>query len=627
MWQLVAASKVAAQPAPQPAPAPTAGAAGVAPEPMPVAFGADEVRFDARSRELEVAGHVHVDEPPFYLTSDGLTLRRVAVGVVLDGDGTVAFCPCLGTPLAVRFRGATVAPPHDLVLKGPVLEVFGVPVAWAPAFWLRSAARFGVLAPEVAWRGTDGLFLGEGVHVPWRNGDATRGLDLRAGAYAQGGAAVQVAMRTTQSMTHIQWDWLHTSGVGIDAHGATAIANGDRGDSVAWSVDALRGRRAVVATTDLDAAARPFDRADAQASWRADGWTFASGVRAVSLRGADMLEATTAGPVAAVHRADALAHAGTYDATIEGGAVSTAGPGAAGTTSFARAEGGAWLGTRLGAADGAVTLRALGDVTDDGTRSGVDGGAQARLVLGLPLARAFASEEANDPWVHRTEPRLQVGALAVHQSDVLAVPAGRGLVAPAGESWVASAGWSNAVGRWGTRASAEADVDCGAVGNLHSASPALRARAVANLPWLGLGADFARVLPPAAGTPGGGGALLARARLGPERGPSLAAHVAERDGVDPILARALVDAPLEPASGFLVTSGWTGGGRLAVPLGSRVTTRAGADFDLEARELVAALGAIELHDPCGCVVVRASAAHRIGRSGVDAWLTVDVAPH
>ncbi len=588
---------------------------------MPVAFGADEVRFDARSRELEVAGHVHVDEPPFYLTSAGLTLRRVPVGVVLDGDGTVAFCPCLGTPLAVRFRGATVAPPHDLVLKSPVLEVFGMPVAWAPAFWLRSAGRFGVLPPEVAWRGADGLFLGDGVHLPWRNGDSTRGLDLRAGAYVQGGAAVQAALRTTESLTRVQWDWLHANGIGVDVRGATGIANGDRTDSVAWSVDALRGARAVVATTDVDAAARPFDRGEAQASWHADGWTFASGVRAVALRGAEALDAASGGPVVAVRRADAIAHAGAYDATLEAGALSTSGLGA---TTFARAEGGGWLGTRLGAGDGAITMRALGDVADDGTRSGVDGGAQARLALGLPLARAFASGDANDPWVHRTEPRLQVGAIAVHESNVLVAPAGRGMVALAGQSWVASAGWANAVGRWGTRASAEVDVDGGAVGDLRSASPALRARAATNLPWLGLRADFARVLAPAADA---GGALLARARLGPERGLALAAHVAQRDRVDPMLARALVDAPLEPASGFLVAPGWTGGGRVAVPLGTRITTRAGADFDLDARRLVAALGAIELHDPCGCVVLRASAAHRIGRSGVDAWLTVDVAPH
>jgi hypothetical protein len=121
-----------------------------------------------------------------------------------------------------------------------------------------------------------------------------------------------------------------------------------------------------------------------------------------------------------------------------------------------------------------------------------------------------------------------------------------------------------------------------------------------------------------------GGALVARARLGPAAGLNLTAHVAERDGVDPLLARALVEVPLEPASGFLSTTGWTGGARVAVPLGSRVTTRGGADMDLTSGELVAAIGSLELHDPCNCVVLRATAAHRIGRDGVDAWLSVDL---
>jgi hypothetical protein len=55
-----------------------------------------------------------------------------------------------------------------------------------------------------------------------------------------------------------------------------------------------------------------------------------------------------------------------------------------------------------------------------------------------------------------------------------------------------------------------------------------------------------------------------------------------------------------------------------------VTLRGGADVDFDARALVAALGALEVHDPCGCVVVRTSASHRIGRAGVDIWLTVDL---
>jgi hypothetical protein len=105
---------------------------------------------------------------------------------------------------------------------------------------------------------------------------------------------------------------------------------------------------------------------------------------------------------------------------------------------------------------------------------------------------------------------------------------------------------------------------------------------------------------------------------------NITAHVAERDAIDPVVARALVEAPLEPASGFLSSTGWTGGARVGLPIGSRVTARGGGDVDFDRRELVAAVASLELHDPCNCVVVRATAAHRIGRDGVDAWLSVDL---
>jgi len=195
------------------------------------------------------------------------------------------------------------------------------------------------------------------------------------------------------------------------------------------------------------------------------------------------------------------------------------------------------------------------------------------------------------------------------------------MTTPSGGAWVAAGGWSNALGRWGSRSAAEVDLMAGVVGDDRRALPALRAQAVATGPWLMMRADFARVL---ARSSDAGGALVARARIGPAAGLHLGAHVAERDGIDPLVARALVGAPLEPASGFLAAPGWTGGGRLGVPLGGRVTVRAGADVDLDARALVAAVGSFELHDRCSCVVLRANAAHRIGREGVDVWLSIDL---
>jgi hypothetical protein len=598
----------------------------VDPTSLPVAFSADELRLDTRSQALDATGNVRVDEPPFHLNSDYLQLRRVPIGVELDGEGKLVFCPCLGAPLAVRFTGATVAPPHDLILRNPVLEVFGLPVAWAPAFWLRSPGRVGLLPPDLAWRGADGFFAGGGVHVPWRQGDVSHGLDLRAGAYFDGGAAVDGTIRTTATETRVRWDDLRgSSGVAIAAHGATAIANGDRADSVAWDVDALRGARAVQATTDLDAAAKPFDRATAQAAWRPDGWVLGSQLRAVAVRGSTVLDDGVLAPVIAVRRAGALGNAGAYDATFEGGEVAGGGFGA---TSFARAEGGALVASRLGGVGTSLALRGLGDVADNGEREGVDGVAQVRATVNLPMAREYASADATDPWIHRTEPRLEAAVLAAHTDGVLVVPAGRGAPDAIGEeaAWIGAAGWSNTVGRIGSRAAMDVDVAGGAIGDSSGARPLLRARAAMGGPWLGIRADFARVLQVRSldATAQSGGAFIGSARIGPASGLHIAAHAAERDGVDPYVARALVDVPFAAASGFLSTPGWTGGADLGVPFGARITARGGADVDLGAGELVAALGSLELHDPCNCVVVRATAAHRIGRDGIDAWVSVDL---
>jgi hypothetical protein len=590
------------------------------PGPLPVDFGADEVGLDARSQALEARGHVHVDEPPFHLESEELTLKRVRFGVELDGQGRLSFCPCLGTPLAIRFDGATLSPPHDVVLRDPVLEVFGVPVAWAPVFWLRSPGRFGLLAPDLEWRGADGFFAGGGVHMPWQTGDLTRGIDLRAGGYVDGGVVVETTLRTVTTTTRIRWDrWRGDDGLTLDARGATAIAGEERIDSVSWEVGGLRGARAVKATTDVDAAARPFDRAEAQAAWLPAGFTFASGVRTVALRGGDLTDLGSGGPVVVARRADALGHAGAYDVGLEGGQVAGAGLEA---ISFARAEGGALLATRMGAAGASLALRGLGDVANNGSGGGYDGAGQARATISLPLSRGYASPDTGDPWVHTTEPRVEVAGGAVHASDILVLPVGRGAGAPSGGTWVFAAAWHNAVARWGSRAAAEVDLLGGVVGNAGGVFPAVRARAAAGGDWLGLRVDFARVA--VGSTFDAGGAFVAAARVGPGSGLHLAAHVAERDGIDPMVARALVDAPLEPASGFLAAPGWTGGARLAVPLGRRITTRGGADVDFDQRQLVAAVGSLELHDPCNCVVVRATASHRIGRGGVDAWLAVDL---
>jgi hypothetical protein len=36
------------------------------------------------------------------------------------------------------------------------------------------------------------------------------------------------------------------------------------------------------------------------------------------------------------------------------------------------------------------------------------------------------------------------------------------------------------------------------------------------------------------------------------------------------------------------------------------------------------VAAVEVHDPCNCLVARITGAHRIGRSGTDVWLSIDL---
>ena len=90
-------------------------------ETPPVDVRADDVVLDGTTRELELSGNVRVDAAPFHLSSERLRIWRSSRGVRVRGDGRLAFCPCLGNPLTIEFKGATVAPPGDLLLDRPRL--------------------------------------------------------------------------------------------------------------------------------------------------------------------------------------------------------------------------------------------------------------------------------------------------------------------------------------------------------------------------------------------------------------------------------------------------------------------------------------------------------------------------
>jgi len=606
-------------------------------ETPPVDVRADDVVLDGTTRELELSGNVRVDAAPFHLSSERLRIWRSSRGVRVRGDGRLAFCPCLGNPLTIEFKGATVAPPGDLLLDRPRLEIYHVPVLWLPVFWLRSPGNVGLLPAEIAYRGADGLFVGAGVHVPWVRGDTTNGLDLRGGAYLLGGFDAEARLRTDVSTTRLRVDDLRgQAGVSADARGAVVAA---AGPTVAWDVDALRGTRAVVATTELDAAARVFDRASAEVTWRDGGWTASTGARLSGVRGSSVADVGAAGPVVALRRGEALGTSGAYDVRLEGGAI-----GGLSTMSFARTGGGVLLAGSLGDFAVATSVRGVADAATIGrsqglapalgttASDGVDAAAVARAELSLPVGRAFESSDPGDPWLHKIEPRVAVSATASHGDSLFGLFPGAGSPTFSsggqGAAWVAEGGLGTSLGRWGAREGLELGADAGAVGNGHAEtpSPVVGWRAAASGVWASLGAEGAHVLAVSGGD-AGGLALAARGRLGLADGLHVSALVAGRDGVDPVVARALTDAPLEPSSGFLATPGWTGGARVGLPLGRSVMTQAGADVDLTTGQLLATRGSVAYRDRCGCFAVRALAAERVGRAGVDVWVTIDLAPN
>lgn len=619
---------------------------------------AEEVSFDARLRTLELAGNVRVDSPPFHLRSQRIKLTRTRYGIEIDGKGSLAFCPCLGTPLKVDFDEAIVAPPGDLILKNPTLRFYGVPILPLPYFWLRSDEKPGVLPPDLAYRGQDGFFAGGGVHLPWksraRDGTPERNaLDLRGGAYFFRGFVADARLRTATSTTKIRYDRLpggsgvtpgdasRDDGLLLDARGA--ITSNELG--VAWDADVLRGARGVASTTELDAVARRWDRLTVEGALRGGPFVVATAMRAVTRRGGGLTDVEAAGPITTVRASGAASGAITYDVTLEGGSLRLAGPAASFTgsnapspdaLSFARAEAGARGVTSLGALEASLAVRGAADVAARGRESGDDRAGSVRARLALPFARRFdrhPPDEANDPWIHVVEPFAEAAALHAKGDGLFGLSPARGASAVDGTAPLAHAGFATTLGRWGARDAFELGMSAGGAGGARAVAsgvrPLARGRASASLAWVGLATDVARVFGEADSARGAGRAsgtaVVARLRLGAREGLRLLANVAAREGIDPVLARALVDAPLEPASGFLTQTGTTGGAGLVVPWSRWLTTSIGADGDATHQELVAARAGIELRDRCGCLTLRTMGAHRLGREGVDVWVALDFA--
>lgn len=597
----------------------------------PLEVRASEVVVDARKQELELRGDTRIDAPPFYIRSDALQVRRTPEGLRVTGEGTLGFCPCLSTPLAVRFRDATVAPSTDVIVHSPRLLVFGLPVAAAPVFWLRSPARWGLLPPEFAVRAEDGPYFSLGGHAPL-DASGDRALDLRLGAYTAGGVRTDALLATASTSTRVTWDYLNVDGVAVDARGHAGGADRDGVLEAAWDVDALRGRRSVVSTTALRDVARPMDRATVELTVSDSqhlGATFA--MRAIGPRGADDLRHATVGPSLRLRLAQRSEHVAMRAEAEEQLYASEGGLPAAWTRGY--------VDGRYGSHAGPVALgvhgRATGVLTTEGSATEPFGLGFARAEAALPLERRFLSEPRathgarGGEWTHRVEPRVSARGLVSAGRMLWAVPvvAGAdGRVSPAtGSALVVDGSIGSLLGKRAARTGLEADVGAGAVVGQGGTAGATHGRIAGNFRGSVLGAEHAWV--GATEATGGGHALLARALVAGPRGWTVGAMVGGRVGdADPVAARALLDPLGETSAPFFSRQGWSAAAVTAVPLGPGVVGRGGADVDLTAAALLGVRAGVEYRDPCNCFVLRADLSERIGRPGMDFWLTVQIRP-
>jgi hypothetical protein len=582
---------------------------------------ADEVSFDVKKREIELRGHVRVDAAPFHLSSEELVVRRGPQGVEVEGKGQMSFCPCAHAPLTIGFDGARVAPPGDVFVDHPTLKVEDTTIFALPWFWLRSPARVGLLPPEIEYRGKESLLLGGGVHVPWDSSGAPREpwpkaehqpdrlLEVYGAGYVLGGARVRARVLTPQSDMVLTWDdFKGDQGVQVDARGAVS-----RDDAtVAWDVDALHGQRAVTATTELGAAAMPYDRARAETHLREGPLTFGIGAAADSRRGSLALGAY--GPRAFV-RASGAALALTGSLTADAGALSgsdvRALDGRLGDIAFAHAIADGGAATTLGPLGLSADARAdhLLFTDDHQDRDDIIRGRVA-----LPFGRAFGGD-GSDAFLHRIEPRLSAAAMSVDAGDTF-------VAAPVkGEAGVFDAGIATSLGRWAHKDGVDVE---GAFGHVLARGGPLdvaRWRASASMRYLGAVAEGGHAIANERAS-----ALSAGLRIGATDSLHAGVNVAGRSGIDPVAARLLAPRSEETYGGFVASEGWTTGARVSVPIVRPLVVAAYGDYDATSRVLLDVGGSVSLRDSCGCVALRLGVAHRVARDGVDAALTLALSP-
>lgn len=601
---------------------------------------AGSAEADLRLRELDLRDGVRVRLPPYYLRADRIHLSLGSWGVRVKGFGLLTFCPCEDPPIAVGFTGGWAGPPDELIVENPTLRVLGLPVLWLPYLWLRSPRKIGLTTPNISFRGPDGLFLGQGVHLP-----IGRGLEVGAGAYTSGGFAMSADLATERSSSNVRFDLRRASDVGErNAPSGVGLMIDARGivGTTAWDIDAVRGARGLrtLGSLDLEPLARPYDHADGIARVG----PIAVGMSAVDARGAPMDSITFARPW--VGLATSYAVLGGGNAAISFGPRFVGGREAEtlGDASLAHL-----FAAPLGIATMAVSLRADGRAGRSGGRVGAVVG-DARAELSLPFARAFALERAagGPPIVHVLEPLLRVAGVAATMRGDRAGLAGfvgaPAFAENAAPTLLGALGVRTALGTVGLAPGRDPWVGklAGELAAGVLTSDGRRDGALSSeLSWTTRHVDGGSTLINLQGAAtraidaraGFGWVLAGRTRWEYSRtGFGAELRGAARSDLSVLAGWAVLGAELAPrlttATG-LNAAGATYGVGTAFPIGFGF--RVGGDIDVysatfkERAQLLDVRGTLRYRHPCGCFRLAVRGGHVVGRQGVDIFASFELA--
>jgi len=573
-----------------------------------IEFHAGEVTVEGPLNRLTLSRGVELTVDRYRLTADRLELVRGARGVELVGEGEVSLCACAGSPFSVSYDRALVAPPTDLLLHDSTLRFCGLPFFYTPVFWVRSPSRLGLFVPRLAWRGTDGGYVGSGVHVPLSKSvdPSPEFLDVNLGGYLAGGWDLETQLVTTNTVTSVRHDWLRRGLLSVDALGHRRLAEGA---ALTFRIDALRGLRGLTGPVSFDAATRRQDRLRIELSHGVDALHYAVGYAADPPR---------AGRVRDLDERGAVMRAGIGTALGEFGHVET--------TSFLRTN------TRH---DGEEQLRftQLGHVGIDARPSvfamSLDGyqrfatGARlgerqnsamlgSEFRLALPLVRRYVlSERLLDHWV---EPFLGVrGAM------------GRGWLVDGAarvvQGGAAELGIGSTVGHLGGTGAGRLELKGGVLRHQARTLQALSLAPLLSFDVLGAGGELAIL--------SSGAALsTARLRLGQTNGVSLRLQLEGRSGAHAGSIRWMNREGWDSheATYLFDESGWTAGSSLLVPIGRTLAVHGRTDVELRQPRLLAERMAVTYRHGCGCAAATLDGGHRLGRAGWDVSLYLDIMP-